>query len=732
MKGGQRRRLLGFLIALIMVVAMMNGTVVNAMELEQQQLAEANSLLKIKVIAVDDFASTNPGKTIAINVLANDSVTGGIGLSLKVTHVSSPSHGSARISSDSKSIVYTANSTYKGKVYLQYKATAYFLGAKVASDTATVTIDVQPVNNPPQATPETILNDMDKPVSIDLLNLCSDKDGDELTFRIDQGPSHGSVVLNGSVATYTPNQGYVGNDSFTYIVSDGKAEAEATIVIVMLEPPVTNQPPVTGDISVETTMNESITIDALKYCSDPDADPLTLVSVSNPSHGEANIEEGKVVYCPETGFTGEDQFEYTISDGIATATGAITVKVSAPTVPEYKPLRPVLEFVEYYGQLETGEHAWEAHWGWLNENDFDVEPLVCKFTGTVVGPDNFPSTFAPGRQYNQFSTIFTSTHLVWTLMGPDGTQRTATAARTDIPDPAPTSGTLTIKKQIMGDGNPDDLFEIAIIPEGATLYCVHEPIFISVNQPWTGELEPGTYRVVEVNMPDGYFLYEISCDYVTIEAGGEYVVTIFNRYEAPQPEQGTLIIRKQITGTGYNPNARFQVVIEPYGNFAAESMSEARVAYISVNEPWEGQLDPGFYRVREVEMPSSRYSLVRITNEGIVEVRAGDTTEIVVTNRYQPPVIPPDPDPEPPQQPEEPVEPEIPEEPTEPEVPEEPEEPVEPEEPEVPEQPVEPEEPEEPTEPDIPVLPQTGAIDGALVLGTILTLSGLWLSRKRK
>ena len=45
------------------------------------------------------------------------------------------------------------------------------------------------------------------------------------------GTSHGTVTLNGDGSfTYTPSNGYVGSDAFTYKVNDGQADSNVASV----------------------------------------------------------------------------------------------------------------------------------------------------------------------------------------------------------------------------------------------------------------------------------------------------------------------------------------------------------------------------------------------------------------------------------------------------------------------------------------------------------------------
>jgi VCBS repeat-containing protein len=60
----------------------------------------------------------------------------------------------------------------------------------------------------------------------------SDPDGDSLTALLDVAPAHGAVMLNADGSfTYTPDAGFSGMDSFTYLVSDGGATTPATVSI---------------------------------------------------------------------------------------------------------------------------------------------------------------------------------------------------------------------------------------------------------------------------------------------------------------------------------------------------------------------------------------------------------------------------------------------------------------------------------------------------------------------
>ncbi|WP_226576848.1 cadherin-like domain-containing protein [Acuticoccus sediminis] len=68
----------------------------------------------------------------------------------------------------------------------------------------------------------------------DLLANDTDADGDALVFGGTTSPLHGTLTDNGDgTLTYTPADGYVGTDTFTYSVSDGTNSDSATVTITV-------------------------------------------------------------------------------------------------------------------------------------------------------------------------------------------------------------------------------------------------------------------------------------------------------------------------------------------------------------------------------------------------------------------------------------------------------------------------------------------------------------------
>lgn len=73
-------------------------------------------------------------------------------------------------------------------------------------------------------------------VTIDVLANDGDVDGDTLTITSVSKPQFGTATTNGQNVTYRPNVTFVGEDNFSYFVSDGQGNTAAGSVTVTVEP----------------------------------------------------------------------------------------------------------------------------------------------------------------------------------------------------------------------------------------------------------------------------------------------------------------------------------------------------------------------------------------------------------------------------------------------------------------------------------------------------------------
>ena len=99
--------------------------------------------------------------------------------------------------------------------------------------------------------------------------------------------------------------------------------------------------PAAADDSAETTEREATTTAVLDNDADPDGslDASTVQVRSGPDHGTVRIDEstGEITYTPAPGFTGTDEYTYTVTDeddwSSNEATVTITVTALGPPPP---------------------------------------------------------------------------------------------------------------------------------------------------------------------------------------------------------------------------------------------------------------------------------------------------------------------------------------------------------------------------------------------------------------
>ncbi|PWG73890.1 hypothetical protein DF186_20715, partial [Enterococcus hirae] len=79
---------------------------------------------------------------------------------------------------------------------------------------------------------------------------------------------------------YTPALDFMGEDIFSYTVTDGNGNESTASVFVTVNQ--TNSPPIAHDDSAITQVNQSASIDVLSNDEDPDNDTLTITSIADP------------------------------------------------------------------------------------------------------------------------------------------------------------------------------------------------------------------------------------------------------------------------------------------------------------------------------------------------------------------------------------------------------------------------------------------------------------------
>ncbi|MGX9995533.1 tandem-95 repeat protein [Vibrio sp. JZG120] len=156
-----------------------------------------------------------------------------------------------------------------------------------------------------------------------------------VSLDADNGPKNGTVIVNNNgTVTYTPDDNYVGKDTFTYVVTSGGV-SEFTTVEVNVTP--VNDAPVAKDDIATTQEDTAVTIDVLPNDTDVDDDKLSIESASVPKEqGTVEVVDGKLVFTPAENFNGDAEITYIVTDGQLTDEAKVVVSVNpvndAPTI----------------------------------------------------------------------------------------------------------------------------------------------------------------------------------------------------------------------------------------------------------------------------------------------------------------------------------------------------------------------------------------------------------------
>lgn len=353
-------------------------------------------------------------------VLAGQDVDGD---ALTFELVASPAHGV--LSGTPPVLTYTPAADYHGEDRFTFIARDS-VGA--ASTPATVVITVTDVNDAPIARDASVGTEED--VALPVTLEARDVDGDSLTFQLATAPAHGTLSGTPPEVTYTPEQDFHGEDSFTFSVSDGTDTSSATVSLTVS---FVNDAPVAA---AQSRVLEPVATALMLEGSDVDGDLLTFAIHSPPEHGTLEGTPPEVTFTPEEGFRGTTSFSFTVSDGVlgsepATVTlrvgnsvPVVAFNLATPQAEEGEPVRfeataadangDVLTFHWDFGDGVASEEVSPVH-AYANEGRYEVVLRVSDGIDTVthsralevrnVAPELVPLDF-PARAEEGRAVVF--------------------------------------------------------------------------------------------------------------------------------------------------------------------------------------------------------------------------------------------------------------------------------------------------------------------------------------
>jgi len=313
-------------------------------------------------VANDQTVTLNEGEATSIALTASDA--NGDAMTYQV--VTGPSHGT--LTGQAPNLTYTPSQNYNGSDTFTFKA----YDGSLDSNTATISLTIQPINDVPIAVNDTTTTHEDTPITaIAVLTNDTDTDGDILSISDFTQPAHGTAGSNGNgTLTYSPDLNYNGTDSFTYTISDGNGGTDTASVNITIN--TVNDAPVANDQTV--TLNEDESVSITLTASDVDGDALTYQIGSNPSHGKLTGYVPNFTYTPAENYNGIDAFTFRTNDGTVNsgdATVAITVNpVNDPPVanagPDQNGLQGDVITLDGSGSNDIDENNLTYNWTFIS------------------------------------------------------------------------------------------------------------------------------------------------------------------------------------------------------------------------------------------------------------------------------------------------------------------------------------------------------------------------------
>ncbi|MCA9247386.1 MAG: M36 family metallopeptidase, partial [Planctomycetales bacterium] len=300
--------------------------------------------------AIDDtFEILEDSGTSTFDVLLND-INVGAGGTNRIESAPSQSAQGGTVMIVNDLIAYRPADDFFGSDTFTYTMTN-----GVRSSTATVTVLVENVNDPPTAVDDMVTvpeDSIQAPIDV-LANDLSDPDpAIEKNFlrvvsaRSNTPQAQVELASGGVAVLYTPPPNFFGTDTFTYTIEDPDGAQHQATVTVTVES--RNDPPIANDDLLFAEYAEDVNgipleVDLDVLANDsilPDAnETLTIINLATPPGFGGSVRiaaDGmSVIYRPASNSEGErDEFDYTISDGTTTAQAHVIVDVDLPGFPK--------------------------------------------------------------------------------------------------------------------------------------------------------------------------------------------------------------------------------------------------------------------------------------------------------------------------------------------------------------------------------------------------------------
>ncbi len=262
-------------------------------------------------IAEDNMLNSNT------SLIANDMDPEGDNLIVNGTPVTPPSNGTLTLNADG-TFTYLPNPNFYGNDTFEYEVCDD--GIPIECSTSFVYVEITPVSDAPIAVDDNETLNEDTSFTGNMGANDIEVDGESLIINSvpATNPLNGSLfILTSGFWAYTPDSDFNGTDSFDYVVCDtGSPSLCDTARVFINVLPVNDMPEAVVD-TLYGPADSLLVGNVLQNDIDVDGDVLTANTniIGNPANGTVSIQaNGDVIYTPNAGFSGTDQFTYEACD----------------------------------------------------------------------------------------------------------------------------------------------------------------------------------------------------------------------------------------------------------------------------------------------------------------------------------------------------------------------------------------------------------------------------------
>jgi VCBS repeat-containing protein len=388
----------------------------------------------------------------------------------------------------------------------------------------------------------------------------TDADSDPLTALKITDPAHGSLTFNADGSfSYNPEANYYGSDSFTYRANDGEEDSNIATVTITIN--AVNDPPVAVDDTATVDQDSTDNfIDVLANDSDAEGETITVTGVTQAAHGSVTFNPGGVTYTPNAGFSGDDSFTYTVSDGNPGGYTAGTVTV---TVIESDPNSAPVAVEDSYTTLMNTTLTITAPGLLGNDTDADNDSLhvdswnESSLQGDVEIQSDGSFVYNPPANWTGTTSF---TYRVWDYKSPlvsDWATVTITV------DPLPVVN-LTVNETITVSDAPQVLPEVIITLTESIVVSdasqVLPPVVLAINESITVSDLPRSTSYAPVAVSQSVTTGENTARTITLSAtdeDGDSLTYIIVSSPAHGSLSGTGAVVTYVPNSGYTGNDSF-------------------------------------------------------------------------------------------------------------------------------------------------------------------------------